>query len=47
MERFSKSMSLGELACAQGHYLIYKEIIEKGYSNVLILEDDIIIKKEH
>ena len=45
MERFSKSMSLGELACAQGHYLIYKEIIEKGYSNVLILEDDIIIKK--
>lgn len=37
---FNQQPTVGEWGCKQGHMLIYKEIIKKGYDDVLILEDD-------
>ena len=36
-------MSMTEVACAYSHFKIYNDIVEKKYSNALILEDDVII----
>ena len=32
----------GIIACAYGHFLIYYDMLEKGYSRCLVLEDDFI-----
>ncbi|CAG8611654.1 12063_t:CDS:1, partial [Racocetra fulgida] len=37
----SADMDLSQKACYLSHYLIYKEIIDKGYNSALILEDDV------
>lgn len=31
----------GKFGCSQSHFWIYKDIIEKGYTNALIFEDDV------
>ncbi|CAG8548015.1 10214_t:CDS:1, partial [Racocetra fulgida] len=42
LNRFgSGDMDLPQKACYLSHYLIYKEIIDKGYDSALILEDDV------
>ncbi|CAG8772288.1 12200_t:CDS:1, partial [Dentiscutata heterogama] len=37
----SADMNPSQKACYLSHYSIYKEIIDKGYNNALILEDDV------
>ncbi|RIB08464.1 glycosyltransferase family 25 protein [Gigaspora rosea] len=36
----SADMNLQQKACYLSHYFLYKQIIDKGYNSVLILEDD-------
>jgi len=45
-ERKGGMMHPGEVACSLGHLGIYKDMIAKGYSRVLILEDDAFIDPE-
>ena len=37
---YDQQPTVGEWGCKLGHMAIYKEIIKKGWDNVLILEDD-------
>jgi GR25 family glycosyltransferase involved in LPS biosynthesis len=39
-ENIDRSFTLGEIGCTISHMNIYREMIEKGYNRVLILEDD-------
>jgi GR25 family glycosyltransferase involved in LPS biosynthesis len=36
----NRSLSKGEIACSIAHLNVYKDAIEKNYSNILVLEDD-------
>jgi glycosyl transferase, family 25 len=45
-DRSSRAMRLGEVCCALGHRRIYEEIIASGAERCLIMEDDIVIKRE-
>jgi glycosyl transferase family 25 len=40
--RIKKPLTLGHICCSLSHVQIYKEMIEKGYGNALILEDDAV-----
>jgi glycosyl transferase family 25 len=42
LHRNGKEMFLGQVACSLSHRGLYKEILEKGYGKVLILEDDFV-----
>ena len=39
----SKAITKGEVGCGLSHYLIWKEIVDKGIEKTIILEDDIKI----
>ena len=41
LERLSKPLSLGELACALSHRNVYTAMLENGWKKILILEDDV------
>lgn len=41
--RYGKPMWDGQIGCAWSHAEVYRDMIEKGYQKVLILEDDIVI----
>ena len=41
--RYSKTMMLGEIACAISHKMVYEEMLQNNYSRVLIFEDDTLI----
>lgn len=41
-KRTTRSMSLGEYACACSHRSIYQDAVTNGYARVLIFEDDAI-----
>jgi len=45
--RYGKCMQPGMIGCSWSHVEVYKTIIEKGYQQVLILEDDVVINKQH
>ena len=36
----------GVFGCAQSHITIWKDVVEKGYENVLIFEDDVWLEKD-
>ncbi len=38
--------SLGEIGCACSHREIWKEVVSKNYSRVIVLEDDVIFEKD-
>lgn len=38
--RYSKPMMAGEIACAWSHKKIYADMLQHGYSRILIFEDD-------
>ncbi len=40
IKRTTRSMNLGEIACAISHRAIYQDIVDNNYQRVLILEDD-------
>ena len=40
--RFGKTMRHGEIACSLSHRMMYADMLEKGYSRVLIFEDDAV-----
>jgi glycosyl transferase, family 25 len=40
--RFSKTMMHGEIACSWSHKMMYKDMLNKNYNSVLILEDDAV-----
>ncbi|HOZ69053.1 MAG TPA: glycosyltransferase family 25 protein [Chitinophagaceae bacterium] len=42
LNRYSKGMVLGHIACALSHRKLYQHIVEKGYQRVLIFEDDAV-----
>ena len=43
--RYNKPMHEGQIGCAWSHAEVYRDIIDKGYRTVLILEDDVVIDK--
>ena len=40
--RYNKLMMPGEIACAWSHRMIYEDMLERNFSNILIFEDDAI-----
>lgn len=42
LHRNNKEMFLGQIACSLSHRELYKEILQKGYKKVLIMEDDFV-----
>lgn len=44
--RYNKEMKPGEIGCSWSHLLVYKDMVNKGYEKVLILEDDVFPNKE-
>ncbi|KAK9732200.1 Glycosyltransferase family 25 (LPS biosynthesis protein) [Popillia japonica] len=36
-----RAMTMGEIGCFLSHYNIWKEIVDKEYDSILVLEDDI------
>ena len=42
LNRYSKGMILGHIACALSHRHLYQHIVEKRYQRVLIFEDDAV-----
>lgn len=42
LQRQGKALNLGEIACSLSHRNLYKAMIENGWKNVLILEDDVL-----
>lgn len=42
LHRYSKPMNGGQIGCSWSHRMVYEDIIQKGYKNALILEDDVI-----
>lgn len=42
----SEIRKVGEIGCYLSHYNIWKDIVDKGYNNVIIFEDDININVE-
>ena len=45
-KRTSRSMNLGEVACALSHVRMYQDMLDKGYERILILEDDVLPEPE-
>jgi glycosyl transferase, family 25 len=43
IHRYSKPMNGGQIGCAWSHKKVHQDILEKGYSKVLILEDDVTV----
>jgi len=41
--RYNKPMNGGQIGCSWSHRLVYEDILQKGYSKVLILEDDVFV----
>lgn len=46
-KRTSRSMTLGEIACALSHLNLYRDMLDKGYQKVVILEDDVLPQPEN
>ena len=46
-KRTSRSMNLGEVACALSHRNIYQHMLDEGHRRVLILEDDVLPQYDH
>lgn len=44
--RYGKPMQVGQICVSWSHAAVYKEIVEKGYRNALIMEDDVVIDRE-
>ncbi|MCY7421580.1 MAG: glycosyltransferase family 25 protein [Chitinophagaceae bacterium] len=44
--RFDKPMNTGQIGCSWSHRLVYEDMLEKKYKRILILEDQVIPKKE-
>lgn len=42
LNRYSKGMILGHIACSLSHRHLYEHIVENGYQRVLIFEDDAV-----
>lgn len=42
LNRYSKGMILGHIACSLSHRKLYEHIVDKGYQRVLIFEDDAV-----
>jgi glycosyl transferase family 25 len=43
----SRKLNMGRVGCALSHVSIYKDIVEKKYSRVLILEDDVTVVEKY
>jgi glycosyl transferase family 25 len=46
LRRCSKPLSLGQVACALSHRMIYQRMVREGWKSALILEDDVVIREE-
>lgn len=44
--RYGKPMQEGQIGCAWSHAEVYKDVLEKNYQKVLILEDDAVIERD-
>jgi glycosyl transferase family 25 len=44
--RFSKPMQAGMIGCSWSHALVYKDVVQKEYKKVLIMEDDMVMDKK-
>lgn len=40
LSRHHTGLNIGQICCALGHLLIYRQIVERGYRRTLIFEDD-------
>lgn len=46
IHRYHKPMTGGQIGCSWSHKLVYEDMIGKGYTRVLVLEDDVKACKE-
>jgi glycosyl transferase family 25 len=46
-QRYEKSMTIGEIACAIGHRKIYEDIVANNVKKALIFEDDVFPLREN
>ncbi|HVG42406.1 MAG TPA: glycosyltransferase family 25 protein [Chitinophagaceae bacterium] len=46
LHKDDKPLNTTQISCAWSHRLVYEDMIANNYERVLILEDDVIIKKE-
>lgn len=46
LDRRNRVMKLGHICCSLGHRLIYEDMLEKGFNQVLIFEDDVLVLRE-
>jgi len=38
---FDRPMTMGEIGCFLSHYFIWKDMIDKGYKEIIVFEDDL------
>jgi len=41
IHRYHRPMNGGQIGCSWSHKLVYEDVLQKGYSKALILEDDV------
>lgn len=44
--RYDKPMNTSQIGCAWSHRLVYEDMLQNKYKKVLVLEDNVICKKE-
>lgn len=44
LHRYGKPLMAGQIGCSWSHLRVYEDMAQKGYSNALILEDDVVPK---
>jgi glycosyl transferase family 25 len=42
LNRYHQPMNIGAIACSMSHCMVYRDMLQKGYRNALILEDDMV-----
>lgn len=47
LDRYGRSMVTGQIACALSHRKVYEHILNQGYNNALIFEDDLVTLNWH
>jgi len=42
LNRYGNAMTIGHVACSFSHCMVYKDMLDRGFDRVLILEDDVV-----
>jgi glycosyl transferase family 25 len=42
LNRYGNPMTIGHIACSYSHCMVYRDMLNRGFKKVLILEDDVV-----